>query len=335
MQPLVQRVLFATDFSVGAEWAQRQVLLWAKDWGAELLVAHVVEVDPGMSLDDPVLREYVEARKKQAISHLEGISAWCRGHHVTAETVINVGNPSQSIVEIGRKSDSDVIILGTRGISGLEHLFMGSTAERVMRTAPCPVLAVPEAGSPDVMSPTQLLEPASPYQHIVLPVDFSDCSLDALEYAIQVTKKFKAKLTILHVLEPDSFGLDFTLRQVEERHLMREGAESWLSELKSSLQAQDIEVTCHVLGGAPKESIHSWAQKESCDLMIMGTHGRKGLSLVACGSVAEYVLRHVRCPILTVKSPKFAPEQRSKVPERRAHMFQFLHGLKETYGVDP
>ncbi len=334
MKSIVQRILFATDFSEGATGAQQHLLLWAKEWDAEVTLLHVVEVQPGMNLVDPVVHSYVEAQRAQTTFQLTEISAWCTENHIPVGIRTNVGTPSQSIVDVAKFCGSDVIMMGTRGMSGLEHLFVGSTAERVIRMAPCPVMAVPDIGKVDSTMTARPLDAAPRYQRIALPVDFSDCSLDALEYAIQVTKKFGATLHVLHVLEPESFGLDFTLRQVEERHHSRDVAESWLSELTTSLRGKGIETTYQVLGGLPRESIISRIREDPSDLMVIGTHGRKGLSRVACGSVAEYVLRHIHCPVLTVKSPKFAPEFRTQVPERPAQMFQWLPEWREAYGVD-
>src|SRR5262249_60194125 len=106
-------------------------------------------------------------------------------------------------------------VVGTRGKSGLAHVLLGSAAERVIRTAPCPVLAV------------HMTKDASTGDHgirlerILVPIDFSDCSLDALEYAAVVARQAKASIDVLHVLEPVTNGLDFTLLLTNEESLQR------------------------------------------------------------------------------------------------------------------
>ncbi len=151
---------------------------------------------------------------------------------------------------------------------------------------------------------------------ILVPVDFSDCSLDALEYAVQIAKTFGAGLTVLHVLEPVSFGLDFTLRQIEERQQMRERAQSWLAEVERVLSSQGLRMAHKLIGGTPKDAILSFAREQAVGLglIVMGTHGRRGLSHLVCGSVAEWILRYASFPVLAVKSPKFAPGYKRTLP---------------------
>jgi nucleotide-binding universal stress UspA family protein len=108
--------------------------------------------------------------------------------------------------------------------------------------------------------------------------------------------------------------LDFTLGQSKTRH---SEAESWtkrLEELASSLKVTQIPVESRLRGGNPADSILDSAQTLPCDLIVMGTHGRRGISHALSGSVAEAVLRKARCPVLTVRSPKFGPGHRRVIP---------------------
>ena len=114
-------------------------------------------------------------------------------------------------------------------------------------------------------------------------------------------------LMLLHVLEPVSYGLDFTLGQSKARHA---DAETWtkrLEELVSSHQHPTMQVESCLRGGFPADSILDAAQTLPCDLIVMGTHGRRGISHTISGSVAEAVLRKSRCPVIAVRSPKFGP----------------------------
>jgi nucleotide-binding universal stress UspA family protein len=151
-------------------------------------------------------------------------------------------------------------------------------------------------------------------ERILVPVDFSDCSLDALEYAVVVAQQSKASLMLLHVLEPVSYGLDFTLSHIRTREQVRESWTKRLEELAFSHQHSNVPVESRLRGGLPADSILDSAQTLPCDLIVMGTHGRRGISHTISGSVAEAVLRKAPCPVLTVRSPKFGPGHRRVIP---------------------
>jgi nucleotide-binding universal stress UspA family protein len=119
---------------------------------------------------------------------------------------------------------------------------------------------------------------------------------------------------LLHVLEPVSYGLDFTLSHVRTGEQVRESWIKRLDELASSHQHPHVLVESRLRGGLPADSILDSAQTLPCDLIVMGTHGRRGISHTLSGSVAEAVLRKARCPVLTVRSPKFGPGLRRVIP---------------------
>ncbi len=332
---LIKRILFATDFSESAREAQDHAVLWAGRWGATLTVLHVLDFPPGMDLDHPVHKMYLDQLRGQAEHHIGGVLKAIEQSGAQASFRTEVGIPSQTIHALARELESDLVILGTRGLSGLEHVLVGSTAERVVRSAPCPVLAARMSSETDHRPESQARQPSLGIQHILVPIDFSDCSLEALEYAIAVAKVYEAVCTILHVREPISFGLDFALRHVQERRRMRERIDSWLSELQALLVAQGLEAGYRLVDGAPADSILTSACVQPCDLIIMGTHGRRGLAHVVGGSVAEAVLRHAPCPVLTVKSPKFAPAHRRVLSEESKQSAKRFTGHEETHAPLP
>ncbi len=335
MNQAIKRILFATDFSEGAGWAQHQAALWAKQCKAVLDVLHILELQPGMSLENPVLRGYLDSLRKQADQQLDEMVKAMAETGLRAQSRVEVGIPSQAIQEMAKEFDSDLVILGTRGLGGMEHILVGSTAERVMRMAPCPVLTVREPAQPEGTAAAPKEKRAPRYRNILVPVDFSDCSLEALEYAIQVAKGFDAALLILHVLEPVSFGLDFTLRQVEERHQMRLRREAWLNEVQTACTSQGLKAEHTLIGGTPVDSILTHTHHHVYDLIVMGTHGRRGITHFVCGSVAEALVRRAPCPVLTVKSPKFAHGHQRVLPTQRDHVTEPLTPGKEAHGIHP
>jgi nucleotide-binding universal stress UspA family protein len=145
---------------------------------------------------------------------------------------------------------------------------------------------------------------------MLVPVDFSGCSLDACEYGALIAQRSKASMKLLHVLEPVSYGLDFTLPHVAQHESSKTAVTKRLSDLASALTAVGLQSDFLISGGLPADSILDAARNQSVDMIVMGTHGRRGLSHVLFGSVAEAVLRRSSCPVLTVRSPKLPSDHR-------------------------
>ena len=147
------------------------------------------------------------------------------------------------------------------------------------------------------------------------PLDFSSPSLDAADYAIQVANHFGAKVTLIHVLEPIYYGAELGLQSMQTKWQKWVHWRAQLDELAGLISSLGLATGTMLHGGVPADSIIDCAKEERCDLIVMGTHGRRGWSRLRFGSVAEAVLRQAPCPVLTVKSPKFAPGHRRVLPE--------------------
>lgn len=306
-------ILFATDFSRWAAGAEAYACCLASVWRADLTAMTVLEFPSGLNPDYPVNRMYLTELMKTATGQLADLKARAAARGISIHTRTATGIPSEELLAAAKAEDSDLIVVGTKGKTGLEHVLVGSTAERVIRTAPCPVLAVRtersegEAGGSDPCRGVSL-------DRILVPIDFSDCSLDALEYAVQVARRSGASIRLLHVLEPVSYGLDFSLLHVAKRDKMREVIRERLSDLAKALVEAQVRTDVELHGGLPPDSILERAKTLQADLIVMGTHGRRGLSHTISGSVAEAVLRKSSCPVLTVRSPKFSAGHRRVVP---------------------
>lgn len=298
----IERILLATDFSSWARRAEDYACFLASSWHATLTVMSVLEFAPGMDRDYPVNHQYLTDRMKEAAERLTDCKQRVALRGISVSTRIATGLPSEEIVAAARAVDADLIVLGTRGKSGLAHVLLGSTAERVIRTAPCPVLAVHLAAGDE-----STFQAGITLERILAPIDFSDSSLDALEYAALVCRQTNASIKLLHVLEPVSYGLDFTLGHAEERERKRNRLLKRLDDLSGAVSTTGLPATGLVRGGVPPDTILDESRIWPSDLIVMGTHGRRGLAHVLGGSVTEAVLRRAQCPVLTVRSPKFLP----------------------------
>lgn len=270
-----------------------------------------MEFPPGMNPEYPINDVYLGQLRKEADRHLERLADRASQVGLSVKKQVVIGIPSQKITAIARDNGDDLVVVGTHGRTGLEHVLLGRTAERVIRGAPCPVLAVRgrkpgSAQVPDHSSPIAV-------RRMLVPIDFSDCSLDALEYAVQVAKHVNAAITILHVMEPVAYGLDFTLSHPSELEAKRARLGDRLRDLVQAAAGWGLQADEALRGGLPADSILDYARSRAVDLIVMGTHGRRGISHLVNGSVTEGVLRRADCPVLTVRSPKFAPDHRRVV----------------------
>ncbi|MFO0707928.1 MAG: universal stress protein [Nitrospira sp.] len=308
------RILLATDFSKYAARAEDYACCLAATWHATLTVLTVLEFPPGMNPEYPVNRVYLGELMKAGSKQLVDLKARAAARGISVHTRIATGIPSEELLAVVQAEDSDLVVVGTKGKSGLAHVLLGSTAERIIRTAPCPVLAVRTDVDQAVSVETAPCAGVG-LNRILVPVDFSDCSLEAVEYAALMAQRHQATVSLVHVLEPVFYGLDFTLLHTGKREELRERLTVRMTDLTKALAAANIKADSQIRGGVPADSILDSARTMPADLIVMGTHGRRGLSHLLCGSVAESVIRQSRCPVLTVRSPKYAPGHRRIVTE--------------------
>ena len=147
------------------------------------------------------------------------------------------------------------------------------------------------------------------FDTILVPTDFSPASLHALHYAIGFCKKFGSSLILLHVLEDLPVptltayeGLDIAAYQ---ERLNEDSRLHFERTVRETPDLGDINLTQKSRRGVPYMEIIDEATTSECDLIILATHGRSGLSHFLLGSVAEKIVRNSPCPVLTVKTPDF------------------------------
>jgi nucleotide-binding universal stress UspA family protein len=139
------RILVPTDFSDSARHALTYGTSFAREYEAELLLLHVVETVAAPYASDlfPVpMAEVFEEMSSYAREELEKLAVEARGRGVAVRTLVAQGKPSLEIIRTAREENADMIVLGTHGKGMLDQALFGSTTERVVRKAPCPVLSV-------------------------------------------------------------------------------------------------------------------------------------------------------------------------------------------------
>jgi nucleotide-binding universal stress UspA family protein len=210
------------------------------------------------------------------------------------------GGVVRTILDEAKTLPADLIVLGTHGHSGFDRWMLGSVTEKILRTAACPVLIVPPpVGNPPVDAVTM-------FKRILCPVDFSDSSMKALEYALSLAKEADAELLLMHVIEalPDVAHWQQSINPAIVEYL-RLSEQNALTRMRTALPA-GARTWCTprelLATGKPYEEILRVARDEDVHLIVMGVYGRNPIDLAFFGSTTNHVVRAANCPVLTSKT---------------------------------
>jgi nucleotide-binding universal stress UspA family protein len=141
------------------------------------------------------------------------------------------------------------------------------------------------------------------FKKILVPTDFGDASNDAIDFAVGLAKTFGSTITLLHVYEIPVYPYPGLTIDVDLLTPIREAAQKELDRAFAALQKVGCEARAQLESGIPWGKILAVAEAQKSDLIVMGTHGRKGVMHALVGSVAEKVVRLSPVPVLTVRHP--------------------------------
>jgi nucleotide-binding universal stress UspA family protein len=214
------------------------------------------------------------------------------------ETYVVEGDPATGILHVATTANVDLIAMTTHGRSGFVLWALGSVAERVIRETQLPVYLVREG--------TAL--PGDRLHRILVPLDGSARAEQALPQAVALAKATGAELMLLQVIQLlDDRNEELLFKDATESQAAfsewQLNAESYLQQLAQSIQAEGVTCLCNAKRGDVVPTIIETAESEGVDLLVMGTHGRSGLSRWVFGSVTNKVLRGVSCPLLVIHNP--------------------------------
>ena len=298
----LKQILCPVDFSEFSRRALDHALAVARCYGSTVTALHVVspipvvvpgpsyfgaETPPGLV---PPIDPGVLAAQVKALADAEQVPG------VRVETLVAEAPVAYSEILVqAERLEADLVVMGTHGRSGFERLFLGSTAEKVLRKARCPVMTVPPQ-VPDAMPRGPV-----PFTRIVCAVDFSESSKLALDYAMALAQQGKAALTLAHVIETRPLYYDFSPPAAID-------LTAWIEEARARLRAMVPEaarsshsVTDIVREGKSYREILSVADALSADLIVMGVQGRGAADLLFFGSTTHHVIREARCAVLTLR----------------------------------
>jgi nucleotide-binding universal stress UspA family protein len=218
------------------------------------------------------------------------------------EILVREGTDARAeiLAEAAARKDS-LIVMGTHGRSGLDHVLLGSIAEKVLHKATCPVLVVP----PHAREVGGGVSPV--FKRIVCAVDFSPSSLLALNVALSLAQEADARLTLLHAIEfPAALREVVFSTDVDVDRLHAAAEAEYLRRLRALVPAPArtyCTVATRVNEGKPAREIERVATAEQADLIVMGVQGRGAVDLMVFGSNTNAVIRSAVCPVLVVPAP--------------------------------
>jgi nucleotide-binding universal stress UspA family protein len=308
-KPAIQNILVPIDFSRSSIEALRAANTLARQFSAAIHLGHVylfgfpsdwIAVPAALPDWAPSVDENPESRLKAKLREV----AQSFG---VAETHCHLRNGTplfDQICRLARDIHADLIVTATHGYKGIKHLLLGSTAERLVQHAPCPVFVCRGI--------------ARKIGKVLVPVDFSSCSLGALNYAIGFANSAGAKIIVFH-------ALDLSYAHTADGYVMydctaltiaaQKEAERQMREFITVVKFGGVKFGTAIRVGMPVDEICGFAADEDVDLIITATHGRTGFKHVLIGSVAENVVRHADRAVLVVPSHA---HKRAKDLTRRA-----------------
>jgi nucleotide-binding universal stress UspA family protein len=299
----IRRILCPIDFSDHSRRALDHAVAIAAWFESTVTVLHVCPVLPAASyvLGTPSLTVSPPSPQDQ-VSLLASMRRFAAAieSDVPLRFEIAEGNTASEIVERASATLIDVIVMGTHGRSGIEHLILGSVTEKVIRKARCPVLTVPR-GMIDVVPAPPVL-----FERILCATDFSEASIRALDYALTLAQEADAHLTIMHVVEVTPAPQADVENALESKMLgayvaaaaddRAERLESLIPDTARTYCTVDTKVA---IGKAYREILRVASECET-ELIVLGAHGR-AMSELLFGSTANQIVRQARCPVLTIR----------------------------------
>ncbi len=294
----LKRMLVGTDLSRYASRAEVRAAMLARELGSESLdLLHVIGSPALESLRRLLAPTHQETGQRLVDSAREQLARQAdelvEKHGIPVTPVLKFGHTHIEIVRHADAIDAGFVLLGDHGGNFARKLFLGSTADKLLRKLSRPVLIVKR-------------EPQGPYQRVLMPVDFSESSRRAAEMALRIAPQ--ASITLLHVFEVPFEGRMHYAGVDEETILScraeaREQANRAMQQFVSALEADDRVSHLVEFGYAPTVILEK-AEILEPDLIAMGKHGQSGWEDLLPGSVTRQVVREAVCDVLVVSPEK-------------------------------
>ncbi|GBE28062.1 putative universal stress protein [bacterium BMS3Bbin03] len=286
----IKSIVCPLDLSESSKRAYRVAKYLSDITGAELWVLHVIpegtefysSIYPNLSALMGGIQEHIEEKIDAVIDTKDPL----------IHRVVLSGKPYEEIIKFQEHKDADLIVMGAKGISTIEAVLLGNTADRVLRNANCPVI-INRGDFKDYK-----------IKKILVPTNLSEFSEYALKQVIGLARKTAAEIDLLHVLDIHTYDAG----KVED-FMKSEKGKSLETKARNAMKtpegSENVTINKVLARGfeTASEIVH-YAVENNVDLIAIASHGRKGISKLLLGSVADKVIRIAPCPVMVVKHPK-------------------------------
>lgn len=303
------RVLIPTDFSPQADDAVRIVKPLPLPSGSTVRVVHALEPFVEVAtLNPPAIRVFAEAAAAQVDRELAEVVARLRAPGRSVETAHVFGRPADALVEEAERSKADLIVMGSRGRRAIKSALLGSVSAEVVDRAPCPVLI---ARGPSL-------------HRVILAEDGSETAAAGARLLASAPALSDLEIRVVSVVDApfpsmvagsDAAMASYSAIQTYYDSLpgLREATAKIAQERAAALGAAGIAATSEVREGDAAAQLIAAAVDARADCIVIGSHGRTGVTRLFLGSVARSVLFNAPCSVLIVRGTKVAAGDREKV----------------------
>lgn len=227
---------------------------------------------------------------------LKKLEAQAASQGIKATSALRIGSSWHELLQQINVGKHDLVVVGTRDRSAAARTFFGSTAQRLLRTAPCPVWIVKAQEVREI-------------REVLVATDLTPACQEALHTGVLIARWLKAKLFVIHTLEYpfEAYMQTAGISETEfagYRRQLREDAEA---KLNAQIQKTDhrtlpFGLKAETLEGSPDDVLPKFIDQNEVDLLILGSHGRTGLSRMVLGNTAERILPYVHASVLAIRT---------------------------------
>lgn len=300
MSALFSRILVAVDQSEPGQTGVRFAARLARDHGGHLILVHAFDsVRLITQTDSYVDRSIITDLKLEGQAILKSAAELACGFDVEAEQQLEQGHAVDVILTVAKTSATTLIVMGTHGRRGIGRWVGGSTTEGVLRTSAIPVLTVrPETYGRDERRC---------FERVFVGVDDSEPSDAAVHTVLELPPEDRQHVTFCGIVDVESIRSAPTRYFVQLRDDLFEQADAIVDKAVASARMFGIEAEKRIVEGTIDDALISVAKDDRAELIVLGSHGRRGIRRFLLGSVAESVVQSAPVPVLVVRTPS-APE---------------------------
>jgi len=272
----MKKILVPTDFSKEAENAMKVAAKLAREHDCEIILLHLLDQQP-YSYSSATSSELPEALFHMQFAHKEFENIINKDYleGLSVREMIDFKDVELGVKDISKAENIDLVVMGSHGASGLKELFVGSTAEKVVRYSDIPVLVIKND------------QPNFHINDFVFASDFNEDNKQAYRRAVKLAKTFNAKI---HLLMVNTIGNFTTTASAKVR----------ISEFIKDVNFDNYTINIYN-DETPEKGILNFSQIMGADLIGIGTHGRQGLAHFFNGSLSEDLVNHADKPVITFK----------------------------------